>query len=432
MPPRRQPVRQVQSANAQRYDPDVVAKRTKRHLDELERSNYSESSTAIGYGADDEEDAAGGRTTKGRARQTISDKRMASLGIKKKSTMNIRTAVLYKKSFAMLLEESGIASYSPNVPTYLTAAAPAPKVPPRMFCTVCGYWGKYRCKRCGMAYCDKNCEDVHDETRRECAFACGIGPFEVRRAGENKCGKYESSSDIDTPPTHSQPAHLPLSSTPTTKKMCPHANGDSAANDRSEMVPIDLTNGGTRTHTNGHDMKARLEQQRRNPYAPRASDFLSNVSNFKIIESTLRGARRTHHDEEVRADLQFSTAEGEQFANAFFDTKTKIAIAKALDAFGVEYIELTSPVASEQSRRDCEAICKLGLKAKILTHIRCHMDDARIAVETGVDGVDVVIGTSSFLREFSHGKDMAYITKTAIEVINFVKSKGSYRYFVLQ
>jgi homocitrate synthase len=47
----------------------------------------------------------------------------------------------------------------------------------------------------------------------------------------------------------------------------------------------------------------------------------------------------------------FAFAEGEQFANAFFDTKTKIAIAKALDAFGVEYIELTSPAASEQSRR---------------------------------------------------------------------------------
>ena len=44
------------------------------------------------------------------------------------------------------------------------------------------------------------------------------------------------------------------------------------------------------------------------------------------------------------------------------------------------------------------------------------MDDARLAVETGVDGVDVVIGTSSYLREHSHGKDMAYIQKTAIEV----------------
>lgn len=42
----------------------------------------------------------------------------------------------------------------------------------------------------------------------------------------------------------------------------------------------------------------------------------------------------------------------------------------------------------------------------------------------GVDGVDVVMGTSSFLREFSHGKDMAYITKAAIEVIQFVKSRN--------
>ncbi|KAL9117292.1 MAG: hypothetical protein Q9187_006174 [Circinaria calcarea] len=139
------------------------------------------------------------------------------------------------------------------------------------------------------------------------------------------------------------------------------------------------------------------------PYRP-VGDFLSNVSRFKIIESTLR--------------------EGEQFANAFFSTETKVEIAKALDDFGVDYIELTSPAASEQSRKDCEAITKLGLKAKILTHIRCHMDDARIAVETGVDGVDVVIGTSSYLQKHSHGKDMTYIKKTALEVIEFVKSKG--------
>jgi homocitrate synthase len=137
---------------------------------------------------------------------------------------------------------------------------------------------------------------------------------------------------------------------------------------------------------------------------PKYSDLLSNVDNFKIIESTLR--------------------EGEQFANAFFDQATKIKIAKALDDFGVEYIEITSPAASEQSRLDCIAICQLGLKAKILTHVRCHMDDARIAVETGVDGLDVVIGTSSLLREFSHGKDMDYIIKQATQVINFIKSKG--------
>ncbi|KAH7361367.1 homocitrate synthase [Pyrenochaeta sp. MPI-SDFR-AT-0127] len=140
------------------------------------------------------------------------------------------------------------------------------------------------------------------------------------------------------------------------------------------------------------------------PYQP-MGDHLSNVSRFKIIESTLR--------------------EGEQFANAYFDLEAKMKIAKALDEFGVDYIELTSPAASEQSRRDCEAICNMGLKrARILTHVRCHMEDARIAVETGVDGLNVVIGTSNYLREYSHGKDMMHIKNTALEVIEFVKSKG--------
>ena len=107
--------------------------------------------------------------------------------------------------------------------------------------------------------------------------------------------------------------------------------------------------------------------QSTNPYAP-VPDFLSNVSRFKIIESTLR--------------------EGEQFANAFFDTETKIKIATALADFGVEYIELTSPCASQSSFDDCQAICALkkkhGWKTKILTHVRCNMSDAKRAVETGV------------------------------------------------
>ncbi|KAF5582781.1 Homocitrate synthase [Fusarium pseudoanthophilum] len=141
-----------------------------------------------------------------------------------------------------------------------------------------------------------------------------------------------------------------------------------------------------------------------NPYSS-VNDLLSNVRNFKIIESTLR--------------------EGEQFANSYFSTETKIKIAKMLDEFGVDYIELTNPAASPQSRDDCAAICKLGLKAKILTHTRCTMEDAKLACDCGVDGVDVVIGTSQFLREHSlGGKNMAAITKQAIEVIEYIKNRG--------
>ncbi|KAI9300636.1 homocitrate synthase [Cunninghamella echinulata] len=157
----------------------------------------------------------------------------------------------------------------------------------------------------------------------------------------------------------------------------------------------------TENNTNGTD---RSHEPITSPYMPKYPDPMSNLSKFKIIESTLR--------------------EGEQFANAFFDTEKKIEIAKALDEIGVDYLELTSPAASEQSFNDCKTISNLGLKAKILTHTRCHMDDAKLAIETGVDGVDVVIGTSSFLREFSHGKDMDYITDKAIEVITYIKNQG--------
>lgn len=125
---------------------------------------------------------------------------------------------------------------------------------------------------------------------------------------------------------------------------------------------------------------------------------------WSIIESTLR--------------------EGEQFANAFFSLEQKLEIARRLDAFGVEYLELTSPMASPASRRDCEQIARLGLRAKILTHTRCHLEDAKVAIDTGVDGVDVVIGTSSLLRQFSHGLEIDEIVERAAEVVGFIRRAG--------
>jgi len=128
------------------------------------------------------------------------------------------------------------------------------------------------------------------------------------------------------------------------------------------------------------------------------------IGEYHIIESTLR--------------------EGEQFVGANFSTGQKVDIAQALDEFGVEYIELTSPAASPQSFRDCRTIAGLGLKSRVVTHVRCTMEDARLAVDTGVDGIDVLFGTSSLLREFSHGKDIRYIVDSALEVVSYIKSEG--------
>ena len=128
------------------------------------------------------------------------------------------------------------------------------------------------------------------------------------------------------------------------------------------------------------------------------------LDKFNIIESTLR--------------------EGEQFVGANFSTTQKMKIAYALDGLGVEYIELTSPLASPQSAADARTISDLGLKARVLTHIRCAKEDAKVALETGVDGLDVVIGTSSYLRQFSHGKSIDEIIDLSAEVLTYIRAQA--------
>ena len=129
-----------------------------------------------------------------------------------------------------------------------------------------------------------------------------------------------------------------------------------------------------------------------------------SLENYAIIDSTLR--------------------EGEQFVNAQFGREQKVRIARALDEFGVEYLELTSPQASPGSRDDLRVIAGMGLHAKTLTHIRCHRDDAQVALDLGVDGVDVVIGTSSRLRQFSHGKSIDEIIDLAADVLTWIRAQA--------
>lgn len=125
---------------------------------------------------------------------------------------------------------------------------------------------------------------------------------------------------------------------------------------------------------------------------------------YSIIESTLR--------------------EGEQFSTARFNQAQKIEMAGLLDDFGVEMIEMTSPCASEQSAADIRVLANLGLKARILTHIRCKREDALQALETGAHGIDLVIGTSPQLIQHSHGKNVRQIIDSALDVLEFVRAQS--------
>ncbi|MGH7723020.1 MAG: homocitrate synthase [Candidatus Dormibacteria bacterium] len=116
--------------------------------------------------------------------------------------------------------------------------------------------------------------------------------------------------------------------------------------------------------------------------------------------------------------------EGEQFALARFTDEQRRSIACRLDEFGVEYIEVTTPVASAQSERACREIAGLGLGAKVLTHTRCAAADVRLAIDCGVGGVDLLFGTSAWLRTHSHGLQLDEIVEAAAGCIGLVRGAG--------
>lgn len=126
--------------------------------------------------------------------------------------------------------------------------------------------------------------------------------------------------------------------------------------------------------------------------------------NWRIIDSTLR--------------------EGEQFAKAAFRPQDKVEIARALDSFGVDYVELTSPAASPQSQRDLAQVVKLGLGARVITHSRCVVDDVKAAIDTGVRGLGLLFATSRILRESSHGKSIQQIIDAMAPPIELALGAG--------
>ncbi len=126
------------------------------------------------------------------------------------------------------------------------------------------------------------------------------------------------------------------------------------------------------------------------------------VGEFHFIDSTLR--------------------EGEQFRGTHFTINDKREIAGLLDQFGVEYMELSTPVASPQSANAIKAIADMPRSFKLLTHIRANLGDAKLAVDCGVDGADVYIGTSNYMREYSHGKSLDQVIEIGQKVIDFLKA----------
>ncbi|MEI6222009.1 MAG: homocitrate synthase [bacterium] len=131
--------------------------------------------------------------------------------------------------------------------------------------------------------------------------------------------------------------------------------------------------------------------------------FKTVVRDVRIIDTTLR--------------------EGEQFSNAAFSTTERLKIVELLEAFGVDAIEVTTPISSERNFEDAKKICALGTKAKILAHTRCAKPDISRAVEAGVQGINVLFGASKYLQQYSHGKSIEEVKDIALEIIDWTRTQ---------
>jgi len=128
------------------------------------------------------------------------------------------------------------------------------------------------------------------------------------------------------------------------------------------------------------------------------------VERVEIVESTLR--------------------EGEQFAGVNLTPEHKQRIALALDRLGVPYIEVTSPAASPRAFADAQMILGLGLRARVLAHVRCVPSDIQQALDAGVQGINLYFGTSPLLRAHGHRRDVDAIIAGATECIAMVRAAG--------
>ncbi len=57
----------------------------------------------------------------------------------------------------------------------------------------------------------------------------------------------------------------------------------------------------------------------------------------------------------------------------------------------------------------------------IFAHVRCNEDDAQAAINAGVDGLNMYMGTSQESRQYNHGKDLKEIAKKAKALLENIR-----------
>jgi homocitrate synthase NifV len=118
--------------------------------------------------------------------------------------------------------------------------------------------------------------------------------------------------------------------------------------------------------------------------------------------------------------------DGEQTAGVVFTAKEKIAIARNLDAMGVQELECGIPAMGSEERKSIKALVDLGLSARLITWNRALLPDIEASISCGIKAVDISLSVSDIMIENKINKSREWVKEQLKVALGFAKEHGLY------
>jgi len=116
--------------------------------------------------------------------------------------------------------------------------------------------------------------------------------------------------------------------------------------------------------------------------------------------------------------------DGEQTPGISLTPPKKLEIARALDALGVKVIEAGFAAVSQGEQEAVELISKDGLEAEICSATRSVIKDIDVAIDAGVDSVNIIIPVSELHIQTKFNKEQDWILDVTTNVVQHAKDRG--------
>ncbi len=128
---------------------------------------------------------------------------------------------------------------------------------------------------------------------------------------------------------------------------------------------------------------------------------------------------------QTRPQLLDSTLrEGEQTPGVRYRMEDKLAIARELDAFGVDYLEVGHPAVSEEVFRACQAIGREGLRAPTMAHARALREDIDLARQCDVTWVGIFYSVRDEALRQRFRRDLSEVVTQVQDTVAYAKEHG--------